>query len=84
MRWRDVEGIIAFDMDCLDASGGWAVTFPEPRGLRLTRAVAAVETIAAAVRVLGFGATGVTLSNGDAAATADAIVALAEAALVSR
>ena len=33
---RSVDGLyIAIDMDCLDASGGWAVTFPEPGGLSL-------------------------------------------------
>ena len=37
---RRVDGIyIAIDMDCLDASGGWAVTMPEPDGLVLATAV---------------------------------------------
>ena len=80
-----VDGIyVAIDMDCLDASGRWAVTYPEPDGLSLEAARAAVETIAAAAPVVGFGATGVTLANGDAQATADAIVTLAAAAFVSR
>jgi arginase len=80
-----VDGIyVAIDMDCLDRSGGWAVTMPEPGGLSLDGARAAVETIAAAVPVVGFGATGVALANGDAVATAEAIASLGSAALVSR
>jgi arginase len=79
---KRVDGIyIAIDMDCLDASGNWAVTMPEPDGLSLAGALAAVETIASEVRVVGFGATGVTLANGDAPATVDAIADLAAAAL---
>lgn len=71
---------IAVDMDCLDASGGWAVTMPEPDGLALGTAVAAVRVLAGAVPVAGFGPTGITLANGDAGRTVDAVVALAEAA----
>ena len=43
-RWptRSTGVYIAFDMDCLDASGGWAVTMPESDGLSLDTAVAAV------------------------------------------
>jgi arginase len=79
-----VDGIyIAIDMDCLDADGNWAVTMPEAGGLTLAAAVAAVETVAAAVPVVGFGATGVTLANGDAEATVDAIVELAAAAFTA-
>jgi arginase family enzyme len=79
---RRVDGIyIAIDMDCLDASGGWAVTMPEPDGLALATAVAAVRTLAAAMPVVGFGATGITLANGDVEATIDAVATLAEAAL---
>ena len=41
---RRVDGIhIAIDLDCLDRSGGWAVTMPEPNGLALETAVAAVS-----------------------------------------
>jgi len=72
---------VAFDMDCLDAAGGWAVTMPEPGGLAIETALATVRRLAAAIPVAGFGATGITLSNGDAGATADAIAGLAEAAL---
>ena len=62
-----VDGVyIAFDMDCLDASGGWAVTMPEPDGLSLETALEVVRVLAAAMPVVGFGATGITLANGDA------------------
>ena len=81
---RSVAGIyIAIDMDCLDASGGWAVTYPEPDGLSLETALGAVERLAREIQVVGFGATGVTLANGDADATADAIAALAAAAFAN-
>jgi len=76
-----VDGIyVAIDMDCLDAAGNWAVTMPEPDGLSLDGAIAAVRAIADQVPVVGFGATGVTLANGDAEATVDAIASLAAAA----
>jgi len=82
---RRVDGIhVAIDLDCLDRSGGWAVTMPEPGGLALETAVAAVSVLAGAMRVAGFGATGITLANGDAERTVDAVAELAEAALVSR
>jgi arginase len=78
---KRVDGIyVAIDMECLDASGHWAVTMPEHQGLSLAGAVAAVETIASEAHVVGFGATGVTLANGDAGATVNAIVDLAAAA----
>jgi arginase len=78
---RRVEGIyIAFDVDCLDGSGGWAVTMPEPGGLSLDTALAAIRTLAAAMLVVGFGATAITLANGDAEATVDAVAELAGAA----
>jgi arginase len=78
-----VDGLyVAVDMDVLDASGGWAVQMPEPAGLPLEVAVAAVEALAAgAAPVLGFGATGVNLAHGDGEVTRDAIARLAEAAL---
>ena len=37
---------IAFDMDALDASGDWAIAMPEPDGLMLGAAAAAVRAIA--------------------------------------
>jgi arginase len=82
---RRVDGIhVAIDLDCLDQSGGWALTTPEPNGLALETAVAAVSVLAGAMPVAGFGATGITLANGDAERTADAVAELAEAALVIR
>ena len=79
-----VDGIyIAFDMDCLDGAGGWAVTMPEPDGLALETAEAAIAILAAAMPVVGFGPTGVTLASGDGPKTADAIARLAEAAFRS-
>jgi arginase len=76
-----VDGIyIAFDMDCLDGAEGWAVTMPEPDGLALETAVAAIRVLAEAMPVVGFGPTGVTLANGDGPKTAAAAAVLAEAA----
>ena len=76
-----VDGIyIAFDMDCLDGAEGWAVTMPEPDGLALETAEAAIRVLAAAMPVVGFGATAVTLANGDGPKTAAAAARLAEAA----
>jgi arginase family enzyme len=72
---------IAIDMDCLDGSGDWAVTMPEPEGLSLDTALAAVQLLAGTIPVAGFGATGITLANGDAPRTVDAVARLAEAAL---
>jgi arginase len=78
---REVDGIhVAVDMDCLDASGGWAVTMPEPDGLALETAAGAIRILAAAMPVVGFGPTGITLANGDGAKTVDAVAVLAEAA----
>lgn len=78
-----VDGLyVAVDMDVLDGSGGWAVQMPEPHGLPLDVAVTAITALAAGgAPVLGFGATGVNLGNGDGTATRDAIARLAEAAL---
>jgi arginase len=73
---------IAFDLDALDAAGDWALAMPEPNGLALESALAAVGTIAAAGRVIGFGATAVLFGRGgDPERTADAVVRLADAAL---
>ena len=81
---REVDAIyVAFDLDCLDASGRWAVTMPETGGLSLPTALAAVRTLAAAIPVVGFGATAVTLANGDGPKTVDAIAQLAEAAFAA-
>jgi len=76
-----VDGIyIAFDMDCLDGAEGWAVTMPEPDGLALETAVTSIRVLAAAMPVVGFGPTGVTLANGDGPKIAAAAAVLAEAA----
>jgi arginase len=78
---RSVDGFyIAVDHDCLDAAGGWAVTMPEPDGLSLETAAAAIGVLANAAPVLGYGATTISLSNGDAARTVDAAAFLAIAA----
>lgn len=79
---RRVDGLyIAFDTDCLDGAGGWAVTMPEPDGLSLETAIGTIRALASAIPVVGFGPTGITLANGDAERTIDAIAQLAEAAL---
>ena len=82
---RSVDGFyIAVDHDCLDAAGGWAVTMPEPDGLSLATAVAAIGVLASAAPVLGYGATTISLSNGDAARTVDAAASLAIGAFGGR
>ena len=76
-----VDGLyVAFDMDCLDGAAGWAVTMPEKDGLSLDTAAATVRALAAAIPVVGFGPSGITLPNGDAERTADAVAVLVEAA----
>jgi arginase len=74
---------LAFDMDCLDASDGWAVTMPEPDGLALGTALATIRILARAMPVVGFGVTTVNLANGDGPRTANAIARLVEAAFAS-
>jgi len=76
---------VAFDLDALDAAGDWALAMPEPNGLSLEAALAAVRTIAAAGPIAGFGATAILFGRGgDAARTLDAAVSLAAAALATR
>jgi arginase len=78
---RRVDGLyVAFDADCLDASGGWALTMPETGGLSLASAIAAIRILADAIPVVGFGATAITLANGNGRKTAEAIGDLAAAA----
>ena len=74
---------VAFDLDALDASGGWALAMPEPGGLSLDTAAETVRRIArSGAPVVGFGATAVMDGHGgDLDRTADAIAVLAEAAL---
>jgi arginase len=72
---------IAFDLDALDASGGYSLAMPEPDGLALATATAAVRAIAASGEVLGFGATAaMARPDVDLGPTVDAIAALTEAA----
>ena len=69
-------------MDALDASGDWALAMPEPDGISLETADRAVRSIAAAGPVAGFGATAILIGRGgDPVKTADAVAALADAAL---
>jgi len=78
---RSVDGFyIAVDHDCLDGAGGWAVTLLEPGGMSLETAEAAIGVLARAAPVLGYGATTISLENGDVARTVDAAAALAAAA----
>lgn len=86
--WADVvagqvDGIyLAVDHDVLDGDDGWALQMPEPGGLSLETAARAIRTIAAAVPVVGFGATALNFeAGGDGPATIDAVATLAEAAL---
>lgn len=74
---------VAFDLDALDAAGGWALAMPEPGGLSLDTAAETVRRIArSGAPVVGFGATAVmTGGGGDLGRTVDAIAVLAEAAL---
>ena len=76
---------VAFDLDALDAAGDWALAMPEPNGMALETALAAVRTIAAAGPVIGFGATAIIIGRGgDPDRTLDAVVQLADAALGGR
>lgn len=56
---------------------------PEEGGLSLVTAVRAVRSLAAAIPVIGFGATSINLErpDSDVEATVDAVAGLAEAAL---
>ncbi len=73
---------VAFDLDALDASGGWALAMPEPGGMSLETAVAAIGAIRGAGPIAGFGATAVLFGRGgDAERTVDAVVTLVDAAL---
>jgi arginase family enzyme len=81
---RDVDGIyVAVDHDVLDADEApWAVTMPEAGGLPFDRAVDVVRIIAAAMPVIGYGATTMNFRvAGDADRTVAAAVRLATAAL---
>ena len=71
---------VAFDVDALDASSHIAVTLPEPGGLSLETATAAVRALARIGPVIGIGFTTISLGNGDAARTTEAVASLAIAA----
>jgi arginase family enzyme len=79
----EVDGLyIAIDHDVLDIDEApWAVTTPEPAGLRLSTAVAAVRTLAEAMPVAGHGASAMNFDRGDGDRTTDAAFQLAAAAL---
>jgi arginase len=82
---REVDGLyVAIDHDVLDADEApWSVTMPEPDGLRLDAAVAAVRTLAAAIPVVGYGATAMNFDGGDGDRTVEAAFRLADAALTA-
>ena len=83
MTANEVDGLyIAIDHDVLDADeASWAVTMPESAGVPLDVAVQAVRVLAAAIPVVGYGATAMNLRDGDVERTVDAAVHLAAAAL---
>ena len=80
---RRVDGFyLAFDLDALDAAGGWSVAMPEAGGLSLETALDAIRAIRSAGPLVGFGATAVMFRDGnDPDPTIAAVAALAEAAL---
>jgi len=80
----EVDGLyIAIDHDVLDADeADWAVTMPEAAGLPLASAIEAVRRLAAAMPVVGYGATAMNFAVGaDGPRTVDAAASLALAAL---
>ncbi len=61
----EVDGFyLAFDLDALDASGGWALAMPEPGGMSLATAVAAIRVVRGAGPITGFGATAALVRTG--------------------
>jgi arginase len=82
----EVDGLyVAIDHDALDADEvAWSVTMPETGGMRLRTAIAAVRVLAAAIPVVGYGATAMSFDRGDGERTVEAAAHLAEAALGSR
>jgi arginase len=80
----EVDGLyVAIDHDVLDADEApWALTMPESGGIRAERAVEIVRTVAAAMPVVGYGATTMNFRvSGDADRTVDVAARLAIAAL---
>ena len=82
----EVDGLyVAVDHDVLDADEvAWSVTMPETGGMRLGTAIAAVRVLAAAIPVVGYGATAMNFDRGDGERTVEAAARLAEAALGTR
>jgi arginase len=79
----EVEGLyIAIDHDVLDArEARWALTMPEDGGLQSDLAVDVVRTLAAAIPVVGYGATTLNFEvGGDAERTVEVAARLAVAA----
>ena len=76
---------VAFDLDAIDAAEGLSLAMPEPEGISLQTAVTAVDTLSAALPVVGLGATA-AMVRPDLVLdrTIEAIAALASAALGSR
>jgi arginase family enzyme len=73
---------IAFDVDALDSAVPWSVAMPEPNGLSLEDAVAAIRILAASGPVVAFGATAVMpRPGGDLEVTVDGVADLTAAAL---
>jgi arginase len=73
---------VAFDLDAIDASEGLSLATPEPDGISLDTAIEAVATLAAAMPIVGFGATAAMERPGTPLEpTLDAIARLVEAAL---
>jgi arginase len=78
---REVGGLyIAIDHDVLDGAEDWSVTMPEPEGISLETALAAVRVLAAAMPVVGYGATAMNFIRGDGPKTVAAAAQLAIAA----
>jgi arginase len=76
---------VAFDLDALDAGEGLAVAMPEPGGLGLETALAAIDILARHARIVGFGASAALFPESSAAdPTVDAIARLAGTALGPR
>lgn len=82
---RRCDGLyVAFDLDAIDAAQGLSLAMPEPEGISLETALAAVGTLAAAMPVVGFGASAAMERPGlDLRVTVEAIARLAAAALAS-
>jgi arginase len=73
---------IAFDLDAIDQSEGISVAMPEPDGLSVDTAVAALRILARTNRVLGFGPTAtMPRPDVDIERHAEIVVRLTEAAL---